>query len=108
MSDSRPSHERAFEEFARRAQDRWGDSLRKSLLLGSTALGGTPGVDSDVDVFAVVETEAQAEESLGLAHEVGFAHGPMVSVRTQTVSRFEERRHCPFIRSVIRDGEADV
>jgi hypothetical protein len=27
-----------------------------------------------VDVFVVVETEAQAEESLGLAHEVGFAH----------------------------------
>ena len=74
MSDSLSPQEQAFEEFARRAQDRWGDSLRTSLLLGSTARGGTPGVDSDVDVFVVVETEAQAEESLGLAHEVGFAH----------------------------------
>jgi predicted nucleotidyltransferase len=78
------------------------------ILFGSTARGETRGVDSDVDVFAVVETEAQEEELSDLAHEVGFDRGLMISLQTQTVSRFETRRNHPFVQTVLEEGEAYV
>lgn len=57
--DSTSIHKRAFEEFAQRAQDVLGSSLHRLILFGSTARGETRGRESDVDVFAIVETEAQ-------------------------------------------------
>ena len=109
MSESQSSsHEQAFETFARRTRDSLGDSLHELILFGSTARGETRGPDSDVDVFAVVETEAQEEELLVLANEIGLEYGVFVSVQTQTVARFEARKSHPFIQTVLEEGRRYV
>lgn len=109
MSESQSSvHEQAFESFARRAQNTLGDSIHELILFGSAARGETRGTDSDVDVFAVVETETQEEELLVLANEVGLEYGVFISVQTQTVARFEARRDHPFVRTVIEEGRRYV
>lgn len=109
MNDSQSSpHEQAFEAFARRARDAFGNSIHELILFGSTARGETRGIDSDVDVFAVVETEAQEEELLVLANEVGLEYGVFISVQTQTVARFEARKDHPFVRTVLEEGQQYV
>jgi predicted nucleotidyltransferase len=101
-------HERAFNEFAQRAQELLGESLHQLILFGSTAHGETHGRESDVDVFAVVETETQEDILLDLANEVGFDHGVFISVQTQTVTRFKKRNDHPFIQAVMEEGRAYV
>jgi predicted nucleotidyltransferase len=101
-------HERAFNEFTQRAQELLGESLHRWILFGSTARGETHGRESDVDVFAVVETEAQEKSLLDLANEVGFEHGVFISVQTQTVARFKARKDHPFIQTVLEEGQAYV
>lgn len=109
MSDASPGlHNRAFEEFAQRAQESLGSALHQLLLFGSTVCGETRGRESDVDVFAVVETEAQEVTLFDLANDVGFEHGVFISVQTQTVSRFTARKDHPFIQTVLEEGHAYV
>lgn len=101
-------HNRAFDEFAQRAQQSLGESLHRLILFGSTARVEPRGRESDVDVFAIVETEAQEETLFDLANEVGFKHGVFISVQSQTVDRFEARKDHPFIRTVLEEGRAYV
>lgn len=109
MSEPESSpHEQAFEAFAQRVRDSLGESIHELILFGSTARGETRGTDSDVDVFAVVETEAQEEELLVLANEIGLEYGVFISVQTQTVARFEARKNHPFIRTVLEEGQRYV
>lgn len=56
MTDENLNHREAFEEFAEEAKDEPGDALNKPILYGSVARGEETQ-NSDIDVFAVVETE---------------------------------------------------
>lgn len=56
----------AFEDFAGRAEEELGDSLERLVLYGSVARG-EENQDSDVDIFAVVESTAQKEFLQNLA-----------------------------------------
>lgn len=109
MSEESTSlYKRAFDEFAQRAQEKLGESLHRLILFGSTARVESHGRESDVDVFAIVETETQEEILFDLANEVGFEHGIFISVQSQTVDRFEARKDHPFIQTVLDEGKAYV
>ena len=104
MSERTP-HERAADAFAARAQERYGDSIQRLVVFGSTARGDTHG-DSDVDVFLVLENEAREERLRDLAYDTGLEYGVVFSVHTLSVDRFESRTDHPFIRTVLEEGRA--
>ncbi len=107
MSESASqSHERAFEAFARRAQDTLDESIHELLLFGSAARGEARGIDSDVDVFVVLDTTEHAEELRAIAYEVQLEYGVVLSLHVKTKDRFEERKDHPFIKNVLRDGRS--
>lgn len=96
----------AFAAFAERARDSFGDAIHELLLFGSAARDETRGVDSDVDVFGVLDTTEHAEELRDIAHEVQLEYGVVVSVHVKSKDRFEERKDHPFIKNVLRDGRS--
>lgn len=99
-------HEEAFEAFARRANDALGDAIDELLLFGSTARGETRGIDSDVDVFVVLDTEKRDDELRDIAYDIQLEYGVVVSIHTKTKERFEERKDHPFIKNVLREGRS--
>lgn len=99
-------HERAFAAFAKRARDAFGDAIHELLLFGSAARGEAHEIDSDVDVFIVLDTTEHAEELRDIAYEVQLEYGVVVSIRVKTKDRFEERKDHPFIKNVLRDGHS--
>lgn len=101
-------HERAFESFARRAQEAIGDSIHELLLFGSTARGEARGIDSDVDVFVVLDTTEHEDELRDIAYEVQLEYGVVLSLHVKSKERFEERKDHPFIKNVLRDGRSYV
>ncbi|WP_049898343.1 nucleotidyltransferase domain-containing protein [Halococcus agarilyticus] len=102
---SRP-HQRAFEAFAERAHDAFGNSIHELLLFGSAARGEAHGIDSDVDVFVVLDTTEHADELRDIAYEVQLEYGVVVSVHVKAKDHFEERKDHPFIKNVLRDGRS--
>jgi|AntDeeMetagen134_2_1112570.scaffolds.fasta_scaffold05338_2 predicted nucleotidyltransferase len=106
-SASQP-HERAFETFAERAHEALGDSIHELLLFGSAAKGDTRGIDSDVNVFVVLDTTEHADELRDIAYDVQLEYGVVVSVHAKSKARFEERRDHPFVKNVLRDGRSYV
>ncbi len=107
MSDSASqSHERAFRAFARRAQDALGDRIHELLLFGSAARGEARGIDSDVDVFVVLDTKDHEDELRDIAYDVQLEHGVVVSLHVKTKRRFEERKDHPFMKNVLEEGRS--
>lgn len=106
-SASQP-HQRAFEAFAERAQDTLGDSIHELFLFGSVARNEARGIDSDVDVFVVLDTTECEDELRDIAYEVQLEYGVVVSVHVKSTERFEERKDHPFIKNVLRDGRSYV
>lgn len=104
-SASQP-HQQAFEAFAERAHDTLDDSIHELLLFGSAARGEARGIDSDVDVFVVLDTTEHADELRDIAYEVQLEYGVVMSVHVKTKDRFEERKDHPFIKNVLRDGRS--
>lgn len=102
------SHEQSFEAFAERAQDALGDSIRELLLFGSVARGEARGIDSDVDVFVVLDTTEHADELRDIAYEVQLEYGVVLSLHVKSKDRFEKRKDHPFIKNVLRDGRSRV
>lgn len=100
------SHERAFEVFARRAWNTLGNSIHELLLFGSVARGEARGIDSDVDVFVVLNTTEGEDELRDIAYEVQLEYGVVLSLHVKTKDRFEERKDHPFIKNVLRDGRS--
>jgi predicted nucleotidyltransferase len=99
-------HRQAFEQFAEEAKEELGDSLKQLYLYGSVARGDETE-DSDIDVFAVVESEEDLDYLRDLAYEAGvLERGVFISVQGQTEERHRERENHPFIRTVTGEGEA--
>ena len=99
-------HERAFRAFARRAREEFSDSIHELLLFGSAARGETRGIDSDVDVFVVLDSKEHADELRAIAYDVQLEHGVVVSLHVKTKRRFEERKDHPFVKNVLEEGRS--
>lgn len=104
MMSEESSHENAAETFAARAQERYGGSIRHLVVFGSTARGDAHGVESDVDVFLVLEDEDCEEPLRDLAYDIGLEYGVVFSIHALSVDRFESRTDHPFIRTVFEEG----
>ncbi|MFB6159427.1 MAG: nucleotidyltransferase domain-containing protein [Candidatus Nanohalobium sp.] len=100
-------HREAFEEFAEKAQEELGDSLKKLVLYGSVAKG-QESEESDVDVFAVVESQEQKERLEDLAFDVSVEHGVFIVPVIKTVEEFEESKDSLFSREVMETGDIRV
>lgn len=95
---------RAFEEFVERAEEELGSSLERLVLYGSVARGEENG-QSDVDVFAVVETREDLNLLRNLAFDIGvLEHGVSISVQGETSDEFEDFSQTSYLRNVSRDG----
>jgi predicted nucleotidyltransferase len=107
MSESATqSHERAFEAFARRARDALGESIHELLLFGSAARGEARGIDSDVDVFIVLDIMKHEDELRDIAYEVQLEYGVVLSLHVKSKDRFEKHKDHPFIKNVLRYGRS--
>ena len=101
-------HREAFEDFVDRAEDELGDSLKRLYLYGSVSRGEETG-ESDVDVFAVVESGDDLRRLRDLAFDVGVVeYGVSISVQGVSEPVFEERKDHPFIETVRGEGEVYV
>lgn len=99
-----PTHEKALQEFIERAKDELGGSVRKLVLYGSVARGDY-GQDSDIDVFAVVESREDLQLLRDLAFDVGvMEYGVSISVQGKTEKSFDGFNKTSFLRNVERDG----
>ena len=105
MKDSK--HRRAFEEFAEKAQQELGDSLQRLVLYGSVARGEETE-ESDVDVFAVVETEEQKKWLERFGAEIGVEHGVLFSLIVRTSNENEGVEDSVFGSEVMNNGEIHV
>lgn len=102
---SKSKHREAFEEFAEEAQEELGDSLKKLILYGSVARGEETE-ESDVDLYAVVETEEQKRKLEDMAFEFGVESNLAFSPNVKTKEEFEQRKSHPFTRTVMEEGES--
>lgn len=100
-------HRKAFDEFAEKAEEQFGDSLKKLILYGSVARNEENG-DSDVDVFAVVENESQKEELEDLAFETGLEYEVPFSPIVKTVESYRDVKNTLYGREVRSTGEIIV
>ena len=97
-------HREAFEEFADRATEELQDSLKELILYGSVARG-EESEESDVDVFAVVESDEDLKFLRNLAYDIGVLdHGVSISVQGATVDEFEGFSYSSYLRNVSREG----
>lgn len=97
-------HREAFEDFAEKASDRLGDSLRELILYGSVARG-EEDEGSDVDVFAVVEDESDLAFLRKLAYDIGVLdYGVSISVQGAVVDEFEGFSYNSYLRNISREG----
>jgi predicted nucleotidyltransferase len=102
----RTIHEQAFEEFASRAMEAHGDQIEEIILFGSTARGETRGIDSDVDVFVVVET-MEIRDALGeIAYDVMHEYGVVVAEVVKLKELVEDNPDHPFLKNVRSEGRA--
>lgn len=100
-------HREAFDAFAERAKEELGNSLRKLVLYGSVARGEETE-ESDVDLFAVVETERDRERLMDIAFDVGLEYEVAMSPVVKTTEEFSDMRDTMFGREVQQTGEAVV
>lgn len=100
------THENAFEAFAERATDQFGEDLHEIVCFGSVARGEANGIDSDVDVLVVLGDESLESDLRSLAYDVQLEYGVVLSLHVLEADRFEERRDHPFLRRAITEGIA--
>jgi predicted nucleotidyltransferase len=93
-----------FKEFAERSQQQLGDSLKKIILYGSVARGEDTE-DSDIDIFAIVESKEDLEKLRDLAFDFGvLENGVSISVQGRVEEDFKGFSSNSFLRNVERDG----
>lgn len=98
------AHENAFEAFAERVTERFGDEIHEIVCFGSVARGEARGVSSDVDVLVVAVDRSLEAELREVAYEVQLEYGVVLSLHVYTIDRFEERRDHPFLRNALSEG----
>lgn len=109
MSDT-GIHEAAVEDFVERVREQEIEGVESIYLFGSVARGEARGRDSDADLFVVLSDDvdrATTQRILrDIAHDVLLDQDIVISVRTQSRSRFEARRDHPFNKRVLDEGIA--
>ena len=101
---SRSRRREVFHDFAERAEEEIGDSLRKIILYGSVAREEDTR-DSDIDVFAIVEAEEDLERLKHMAFDFGvLENGVSISVQGEIEEDFEGFSSNSFLRNIERDG----
>jgi len=97
----------AFKDFAGRAEEELGDSLERLVLYGSVARG-EENQDSDVDIFAVVESTAQKEFLQNLASSMSVEKGVLIIPIVKTAEEYQEMQDTIYAREVMETGEVHV
>lgn len=69
-----------YEAFAEAAEDALGEHIHDQILFGSTVRGETRGCDSDVDVFAILDTTDYESTLRDIAYDVTLEYGVVVSL----------------------------
>lgn len=89
--------ERAFEEFARAAQEVLGERIHEIILYGSVARGeATERSDSKDDTGELFQ----------LAFDIGLEHDVVITPYMQTKAHFESRQEFPFLKNVLSEGRS--
>lgn len=107
MTESTKSHEAALDDFVERVEAGNLPSVRQLFVFGSVARG-THSADSDVDVLAILDADAdvtEMEERLrDLAYDVMLDHGTVFSIHGVTQSTLDSRSDHPFFQRVEAEG----
>lgn len=99
-------HYEGFQDFAEKARQELGGSLKEMILYGSVARG-EESERSDVDVFALVETKDDLERLQDLAFDIGvLKHEISINVQGDTVERFEGFSSSSYLRNIKKEGES--
>lgn len=108
MAEATRPHGDAVGEFAARVERADVEAVERLLRFGSVA-NGTHRPDSDVDVLAIVDDDADAtavEERLrDVAYDGTLERGPAFSIHAVGESTVAERADHPFFRSVFGEGQ---
>lgn len=107
--DSDLPHQDAVDDFVERVRDGDLDGLQRLVLFGSVARA-THTSESDVDVLAVVDTDADkhvVEETLrDLAYDTMLQYGTVFSIHAVSESTLDQRADHPFFQHVLDEGQA--
>jgi predicted nucleotidyltransferase len=96
---------RAFEEFARAAQEALGERIHEIILYGSVARGDATE-QSDVDILIVLDSKDETGELFQLAFDVGLEYDVVITPHMQTKSYFDSRQEFPFLKNVLNEGRS--
>lgn len=107
MESRSRAHETAVDAFVDAVEDAELDDVQRLVLFGSVARG-THRSDSDVDVLAVLATDADVpatEERLrDLAYDVMLDHGAVFSIHGIAEPDLADRSEHPFFDRVRAEG----
>lgn len=106
-TDTDLPHTDAVEEFVDRVETAEIDAVERLILFGSVA-NAMHAADSDVDVLAIVDSEADVhgvEERLrDLAYDTMLDLGVVFSIHAVTAATYERRADHPFFQTVSAEG----
>lgn len=97
--------ERAFEAFAKAAQDELGERIHEIILYGSVARGEATE-QSDVDILMVLDSKDETGELFQLAFDVGLEYDVVITPHMQTKKYFDLRQEFPFLKNVLNEGRS--
>jgi predicted nucleotidyltransferase len=103
---STTDHEQVAEMFATAVCDALGEVIDELLVFGSTVRGEARGIDSDVDIFVVLNEDGYEDRIREIAYDYQLDTGIVISIHTMTHDRFEQRRDHPFIQTVLAEGHS--
>ena len=109
MASTALPHEDAVSAFVERVEDADIPALQRLVLFGSVARE-THGSDSDIDVLALIDDDADeraVEDQLrDIAYDVMLEYSVAFSIHGVTESTLEDRADHPFFTRVASDGAA--
>ena len=71
-----------------------------------TVRGEARGIESDVDIFVVLNEDGYEDHLRKIAYEYQLDTGIVISIHTMMRDRFEQRRDHPFIQTVLTEGRS--
>lgn len=107
LPDCRPAVLAAVQDYVRKAVMAHGDEVLSVTLYGSQARGDA-NVESDIDLFIVVQNDTPAlrQALVDLAWQVQFEHDVVISDIIYSVEQFQQMqsKQFPYYRSIQQDG----